>query len=201
MNLKKILDAIRMAFAPKQHGIYMGMARTCDVSFQYRMGAGFPGDVNRTHPATIEPTLVDINSPPTLYGQAVVVDSTTQGVRPLASGDSSLTDIYGITVRPFPIQGQSSTNYGASNIGAATPPTGQPMDVLRSGYIMSTLNGTASAVKGGTVYVWIAASSGSHVQGGFEAAATGGSTIQLPLKTSFNGPADANGIVEIAYNV
>ena len=201
MNLKKILSAIRAAFSAKDHGVYMGHARTCDISFQYRMGAGFPGDVNRTHPASIEPTLVDVNSPPTLYGQAVVVDPTTQGVRPLVAGDSSLTDIYGITVRPFPIQGQSSTNYGASNIGSATPPTSQPMDVLRSGYIMSTLSGTAAAVKGAPVYVWVAASTGSHIQGNFEASATGGSTIQLGLKTTFNGPADANGVVEIAYNI
>lgn len=201
MNLKKILSAILAAFRAKDHGIYMGTARTCDISFTYRMGAGFPGDVNRTHPVSIEACLVDSSAPPTLYGQAVVVDATTQGVRPLVAGDSALTDIYGITVRPFPIQQQSSTNYGASNIGSATPPTTQPMDVCRSGYIMSTLSGSTAAVKGGTVYVWVAASTGSHIQGNFEAAATGGSTIQLPVKTSFNGPADANGIVEIIYNI
>lgn len=201
MNLKKILSAIRAAFGAKDRGVYVGRARTCDISFGYRMGAGFPGDVNRTHPANIEPTLIDPSAPPTLYGQAVVVDATSQGVRPLVAGDSSLTAIYGITVRPFPIQGQSSSNYGASNIGAATPPTSQPMDVLRSGYIMSTLSGSAAAVKGGTVYVWVAASTGTHIQGNFEAAATGGSTIQLDAKTSFNGPADASGVVEIAYNI
>ena len=200
MNLKQMLRAIRAAFAGPRPGEFMGRQRTCDISIGYRMGAGFPGDVNRTHPASIEACLVDANSPPTAYGQAVVIDPTTQGVRPLSAGDSALTDIYGITVRPFPIQGQSSTNFGASNIGAATPPTSQPMDVLRSGYIMATLNGSTAAVKGGAVYVWIAASSGSHVQGGFEAAATGGSTIQLGVKTTFNGPADASGVVEIVYN-
>lgn len=201
MNLKKILSAIRAAFRAKDHGIYMGTSRTCDISFSYRMGAGFPGDVNRTHPVDIEACLIDPSAPPTLYGQAVVVDATSQGVRPLSAGDTALTTIYGITVRPFPIQGQSSTNYGASNIGSATPPTSQPMDVCRSGYIMSTLSGTAAAVKGAPVYVWVAASSGSHIQGNFEAAATGGSTIQIDAKTTFNGPADANGIVEIAINI
>ncbi|WP_144156548.1 hypothetical protein [Paraburkholderia sp. BCC1885] len=201
MFLKKMLRAILATFEPKRPGIYMGHARTCDISFGYRMGAGFPGDVNRTHPVNIEPCLVDPSAPPTLYGQAVVIDATSQGVRPLVAGDSSLTAIYGITVRPFPIQGQSSTNYGASNIGAATPPTSQPMDVVRSGYIMSTLSGSTAAVKGGTVYVWVAASSGSHIQGNFEAAATGGSTIALDAKTSFNGPADASGVVEVAFNI
>ncbi len=135
MFLKKMLRAILATFEPKRApGIYMGHARTCDISFGYRMGAGFPGDVNRTHPASIEACLVDVNAPPTLYGQAVVVDATTQGVRPLVAGDSALNDIYGITVRPFPIQQQAATNYGASNIGAGTPPTSQPMDVLRSGH-------------------------------------------------------------------
>jgi len=202
MFLKKMLRAILATFEPKRApGIYMGHARTCDISFGYRMGAGFPGDVNRTHPASIEACLVDVNAPPTLYGQAVVVDATTQGVRPLVAGDSALLDIYGITVRPFPIQQQAATNYGASNIGAGTPPTSQPMDVLRSGYIMATLSGSTAAVKGGAVYVWIAASTGSHIQGNFEAAATGGSTIQLGLKTTFNGPADATGVCEIAYNI
>lgn len=201
MFLKKMLRAILATFEPKRPGIYMGHARTCDISFGYRMGAGFPGDVNRTHPVDIEACLVDPSAPPTLYGQAVVVDATSQGVRPLVSGDSALTTIYGITVRPFPIQGQSSTNYGASNIGSATPPTSQPMDVCRAGYIMATLSGTAAAVKGAPVYVWIAASTGSHIQGNFEAAATGGSTIQIDSKTTFNGPADANGVVEIAINI
>jgi len=202
MNLKKILGAIRAAFHGKtRDGVYVGHARTCDISYGYRMGAGFPGDVNRTHPASIEPTLIDPSAPPTLYGQAVVIDATSQGVRPLVAGDSSLTAIYGITVRPFPIQQQSSTNYGASNVGSATPPTSQPMDVLRAGYIMSTLSGSAAAVKGAPVFVWVAASTGTHIQGNFEAAATGGSTIQLDAKTTFNGPADASGVCEIAFNI
>lgn len=196
MNLKKILR-----FRTRDTGRFVGRARTHDVAYTYRMGAGFVGDVNRTHPASIEPVLIDVNSPPTAYGQAVVVDPTTQGVRPLGAGDTSLDAIYGITVRPFPLQQSSANNYGTIGIGAATPPVAGVMDVLRSGYIMAALTGNASAVKGGRVYVWVAASSGNHVQGGFEAAATGGSTILLDEKTYFNGPADANGVVEIGFNI
>lgn len=196
MNLKKILR-----FRAKDAGRFVGRVRTHDIAFQYRMGAGFPGDVNRTHPASIEPTLIDSSAPPLGYGLAVVVDPTTQGVRQMAAGDSSLDAIYGITVRPFPTQQSSASNFGAIGIGAATPPTSGVMDVLRSGYIMSVLSGSTQPVKGGRVYVWVAASSGAHIQGGFEAAATGGSTIELDEKTYFNGPADASGVVEVSFNI
>jgi hypothetical protein len=178
--------------------ISMGRARTCDVSIAYRMAAGFPGDISRTHPATVEPAEMDPNNPPTAYGQAVVVDATTQGVRPLGASDGSLTDIYGITVRPFPIQTSTTSNAG---IGAVTPPVTGPMDVIRRGCMMATLNGSTLSAKGQPVYVWIAASTGNHVQGGFEAAASTGNTIQLGMKTTFNGPPDANGVVEIELNI
>lgn len=179
-------------------GIVKGRARTRDVAITYRMIAGFPGDVNRTHPAGIEPCLIDVNSPPTLYGAAVVCDATTNGVRPVTTGD---TAAYGVTVRPFPLQASAGSSYGAVGIGAATPPTSGVIDILRSGYIMATLNGTVPSTKGGTVYVRVASASAGKPIGGFEAAADGGNTITLPAQTTFNGPADATGNVEIAFNV
>ena len=33
--------------------------KTRDVAFTFRMGAGFAGDVNRTHPASIEPVMIE----------------------------------------------------------------------------------------------------------------------------------------------
>lgn len=164
------------------------------------MGAGFPGDVNRSHPASIEPCLVDASAPPTLFGQAVVVDPTTEGVRPLVAGDSALTTIYGVTVRPFPFQASTGGSYGSAAFGTATPQSPGAIDVLRDGYIMVQLNvGVAAAIKGGLVYIWVAATSGNHIQGGWETAAGGGSnTIALdPTLYGYNGPADANGNIEI----
>ncbi|MCI0152380.1 hypothetical protein KNO81_42040 [Paraburkholderia sediminicola] len=108
--------------------------------------------------------------------------------------------IYGITVLPFPTQRASGANYGAAGFGAAAPPANGALDVLRSGYIMTTLAGATPAGKGGPVYVWIAASSGPHVQSGFESTPTTGSTIALAGNTTFNGAADAASIVEIAFN-
>jgi hypothetical protein len=178
--------------------------KTRDVAFTFRMGAGFTGDVNRTHPASIEPVLIDASAPPLLFGEAVVVDPTTQGVRPLVAGDSALTKVYGVTVRAFPTQQSSGTNYGAAALGSAVPPVSGVMDVLRSGYIMVQLGNNAwpNAKKGSAVFVWIAASSGNHVQGAFEDTATGGSTIALDTSLyTFNGTADASGVVELAFNI
>lgn len=169
------------------------------TAFQFRMPAGFPGDVNRGHPSSIEPCLVDAAAPPTAFGQAVVVDATTEGVRPIVAGDSALTLIWGITVRPYPFQASTGGAYGSAAFGSATPQTPGAIDVLKAGYIMAKLNvGSVSPTKGAPVYIWYAATSGNHIQGGFESANTGGSTLQLdPSLYSFNGPSDADGNVEI----
>src|SRR5258708_28973564 len=181
---------------------HMGRARTLDygaTAIKYRMGAGFPGDVNRVHPASIEPCLIDASAPPFAYGIGVVVDPTTQGVRPIVAGDSALTDIYGVTVRAFPIQ-QGSVN---PQFNTGVPPTSGVIDVLRAGYIMvqlgnSTLTG---ALKGSLVDIWFAVASGAHVQGNFEASHTGGSSSSLANpESAFNGVQDANGIVELGLH-
>ena len=196
----------------KAAGTFKGRRRTCDDAITYRMRAGFLGEVNRSHPAGIEPCLIDASAPPTAYGQAVVVDATTQGVRPLVAGDSGLTGVYGFTVRPFPTQAASSAvgfggtqaEGGAISAASPTPPTSGSTDVLRSGYIIAKLNTGATAVKGAGVFIWVAATSGDHIQGGLESAASAGNTIALTDAGSvatFNGGADANGLVEIAFNV
>lgn len=180
----------------------LGRFRVCDAAgpvFTFRMGAGFPGDVNRTHPVSILPCLIDSNAPPTAYGQAVVVDPTTQGVRPLVAGDSGLTDVYGVTVRPYPLQ-QNSVNPA---FGSGTPPTTGIIDVCNSGFITVVLgDGTLTgALKGGTVYIWYATSTGHHVQGGFEASNTGGSTLALTFQAAlFNGVQDGSGFVELQFH-
>jgi len=183
-------------------GVFVGRARTRDIAITYRMLAGFPGDVNRTHPASIEPVLIDATNPPTAYGQLVVVDATTEGVRPIGAGDSALTDGYGITVRPWPQQQAAATNYGAAPFGSVAPPASGIMDVLKQGYIMVVCNNAAAnpPVKGQPVYVWYAASSGNHVQGGFEAAATSGSTFELPSDVTWQGGVDANNVAELVYH-
>lgn len=172
------------------------------MAFQYRMGAGFQGDVNRVHPFSVEPVILDPTNPPTFFGEPVAINTASMGVRALAAGDAALTDIYGVLVRPYPSQNGSIDGFGTFPFGSSTPPAlGRPMDVLRMGYIMVRVNGATR--KGGPVFIWIAASAGAHVQGGFEAAAgAAGETIALTLpKTTYNGVPDPNGIVELAYNI
>ena len=41
------------------------------VAFPFRMGAGFAGDVNRTHPATIEPNVNDTVNPLSFFGRNI----------------------------------------------------------------------------------------------------------------------------------
>jgi hypothetical protein len=170
------------------------------TAFPFRMGAGFAGTVNRLHPATIEPALNDPDAPVLGYGLAVMVDGTNNSVRQMAPGDDGATAVYGISCRPYPFQ--QSTGGAAAAFGAATPPEDQPVDVLRAGYILMPTVG--APVKGGQVYIWVAADSGDHVQGGAEVADDGANTIALTGAGSvakFNGPADANGVAEVMFNI
>lgn len=177
------------------------------MAFTFRMGAGNIGSVNRFHPASIEPAPIDPTTPPVI-GLAAVIDATSNKLRLVQAGDSGLTDIYGIPVRPWPFQqgNSASPNFvGAVGFATTAPVSVQygVWDVLRSGYIVVPING--AAVKGGTVYVWCAAASGAHLQGGFEAATPGGSgfIISGNDKTTFQGAPDAAAIPagEIAFNI
>lgn len=196
-----LLVAAFLPLSKKQRGTPLGRFRFADAidpsAFPYRMGAGYPGDINRTHPASVEPAKIDASAPPTGYGQPVLYDATTNGVRPFAAGDQSDTVAkgVGVTVRPYPIAQRSGGD--SASFGAATPPTSGPIDILKYGYIMVQLNDvTAVLHKGDPVYVWAVATSTIHTQAGIEAVASAGNTTQLK-NAYFNGPADANGVAEI----
>lgn len=180
----------------------MKRAKFKDVAFKYRMGAGYPGDVNRTHPVDILPSLMDTTNPPTAFGQAVVIDATSHAIRKLTAADTADLNLYGITVRPYPIQqAVSNQNFGAIGLGASALPTSGEVDVMCRGFmIVAVVPGVSTPVKGGPVYVWTAATSGSHIQGGFEAVASAGNTVEV-LNAYWNSAPDANGFAEIAFNI
>ena len=206
MNIKDKLFRLVIGAPRRSPAKFKGRKRTHDIAYNFRMGAGFPGDVNRFGlPATIEPVLMSPVTPPTAYGQPVIIDTVNGGVRPLVAGDTTVTALYGITVRPFPVQQSSGSNFGAAAIGAAAPLPSGYIDVVRSGYVIVQLGGVlTTAAKGGAVFVWVAASGGGHTQGFFETSNTGGSTINITTanpNTTFNGAADASGVTEVAYNV
>ena len=173
------------------------------MAYSYRQPLGRAGHVSRFHPsAVIEPGMLDpaIANALWMWGQAVLVGAN-QLIRPVAPGDTAITDIYGVTVLPYPIQMTSAANYGAAPFGQSAIPPNGTIDIMRSGYIVVPIVGTP--VKNGPVFVWVAATAAPHVQGGFEAAATAGSTIQIAgTKTTFMGGADANySVCELAFNI
>lgn len=171
--------------------------KTQDVAFAYRMGAGFPGVVTRQNPANIEPCAIDAANPPTAYGQAVMDSNQAVGFNISAFSDG--IEVYGVTVRPYPMQAASaSSDFGAQGFGASAPPVTGVIDVLRIGYITVPVVGTPE--KGGPVHIWTSASSGSHVQGGFEAAESVGNTVSI-LNMQFNNSKDSSGYVEVCIGI
>jgi hypothetical protein len=189
----------------------IGRAKTRDVAFTFRMNAGSPGEVNRSHPMSIEPALNEATgaNPLTYFGQAALVDSTNNAVRAVNNtSDSALGNtsaaIYGVLVRPFPFQSTGNTEtYGAEGFGVGGPPASAAVDVLKSGYILVQVNkvGGSTAIapkKGSAVYVRVANGGTGYPVGGFESTADGTATNQFTVSNAvFNGPADANGVAEI----
>ena len=166
-------------------------------AFQFRMGAGFPGDINRSHPFSAEPNLNDGTLPVLLTGLACI-RSATGTVRSIQVGDTSIA---GVVTRPFPTQAVSGSNYGAVGFGPAAPPPNAPIDVLNWGYIIVQVNSNgAGIVNGSPVYVWAAASSGAHVQGGFEGTNPAGNGFAV-TGAYFRGPVDTSGYTEVMIPV
>jgi hypothetical protein len=169
----------------------------------FRMGVGFPGDLTRMTPAAkVEPCLADPTNPPTALGQAVQLVAASGGVAPVTA---AAQQVWGVTVRGYPMQPPNASGfYGQAPFGNVSPwlTAGNPngaVDVLRSGYMTVQVNGTP--VRGGAVFIWIAATAAPHVQGGFEAAGTVGSTVQLPQTCTYQSGPDANGVCELAFNI
>lgn len=162
------------------------------VAYVTRVPAGFAGSVSRSDSLTIEQELIDSATPPTAYGQAVKVVSGK--IQPLASGDAG-TVAYGWLVRPYPAQ--SSSN----GLGVATPPSSGICDVLKRGFMTVPLK-LGTAAKAGQVYV-VTTAGGTVAVGDIVTSASpaGGGTAVAITNTFFVGPADANGIVEIAFKI
>lgn len=207
MKLRKILlGACSLLGLSKPDGEFVGRSKFRDAinasAFPFRMGAGSPGTVTRTHPASISAYINDATNPLTSYGQAAVFNSAGNDVRAVLTSDTTITTIAGVTVRPYPTAGVPTATVGApSTFGGGIPAPSLPVDICRIGSIIVPVSGITTNVKlGAPVFVWVAASSGAHVLGGFEGQATTGSTIALTSKWLWGGPPDADGNAELIFN-
>lgn len=168
---------------------------THDVAYGFRMGAGFPGDVNRSL-SSIVPNLTDSTDVIQAYGNPVLNKTSSNLVKGFVAADSTTPVICaGFCVRPMPSQQQAQSNFNTA-IGAAAPPTSGVVDIIKRGFVMCKLPAGVSVTKGGLVYVWFAVTSGNNIQGGLVGAASAGNAA-LITNAKFNGPADANGNVEV----
>jgi hypothetical protein len=158
--------------------------------FLYRMPSGIPGDVSRKLDSTIESQLLDAANPFASYG----VFGKLSGGKfvPLRQGDTADV-VYGLLVRPYPTQGAQEP------LGEAIPHPKGIANVLRRGY-MTVKNHAGAAANGGQVYVRVADATADKPIGGIEAAADGTNTIAV-TGSIFTNAGDANGNIEIAFNI
>lgn len=163
------------------------------TAFTYRMPYGIPGDVSRQSVATIETQLFDSTAAFGAYGLFGKIDSNGK-FAPIGSGDAAAA-IYGLLIRPYPTTGANASD----PLGTSVPPTSGCANILKRGYATVQINAGTAALNG-AVYVRVATASGAKVIGGIEAAADGTNTIQV-AGCVFTGAADANGNVEIAFNL
>jgi hypothetical protein len=167
------------------------------------MFCGFPGDVNRSNAGmTVTPESANPSYPIPAFGVPVAIITGGSGVRPLTAADTT-GSIYGWLVREYPNQAMPPNTYGAAQaLGVgAVPNTQGPLSVMRRGFMTVNVNAGSmgSAVKGGQVFVWTAATTTGHVQGNVEAVNSPGNTIAAPAL--FRGPVDSNGNTEIEINI
>ena len=164
------------------------------VAFLYRMPAGIPGDTSRASQATVESQLYDAAAPFSAYGLPVKISSVNGKAQPVGAGDAA-TAVVGFLARPYP------TNSSQEPLGVAVPATIGVCNVMVRGYMSVLLSsGSVSAVKNGQVYIRVASAAAGKPLGGIEAAADSANTIAVP-SCHFMGPADANGITELSFNV
>ena len=89
INLEMLNRIFGRQVAQQRRGKFVGRRFTQDVAIPFRMGAGAPGDVNRTHPADIPPFLVDPTNPPAGYGFPGLINTASNGLRGVLASDSS----------------------------------------------------------------------------------------------------------------
>lgn len=196
--MKKSLISLAVASLLASMAPAVVRSRTRDVAFQFRMGAGFPGDINRTHPFSVLPGLMNETDPIRRYGEPAIAVHGADGItyRGFKAGDTRVV-VDGILVRSYPVQQMATTGIN-SPIGAAAAPTSGVIDVLEDGFMIVKCEDFAAnpPSRSALVTVRIAATAGNKIQGGFHAAADAANTLTI-TNARWNGTADANGYAEL----
>ena len=144
------------------------------------MTRGFAGMLTRGYyDNTTEVLKNDTTAPVTAYGVAVKLNTKADSVTPTAAtGDA----VYGFSVREYGQAYRDETGKIVENKNLVT--------VLKRGYIAVKVTGEGTAARGGKVYL--------DASGAITASDSAATAVPGAI---FMGPADADGLVEIAYNI
>lgn len=155
---------------------------------------GIAGGITRPRDLTIEPVTLDYTKQFASYG--LPGKYVNDKFVPLESGDT-VSKVKGILVRPFPITSAADLAYLGVNVN-------QVGDNLKRGYIcvVATAGNAAAAKNGDPVYVRVAGGTTQSPVGSFVLSpdSTASNTPQL-TNAEVKGPGDADGRIEIAYNI
>lgn len=163
-----------------------------DNTILYRMSSGIAGAISRPQDLTVEPQTLESAKAFAAYGLAGKFSAGK--FVPIEAADTAAV-VVGIYVRPYPTASQPDK---VRQIGTGYNFAG---DCMKRGYVTVNLGADASAVAlGGEVYMRVATPSDTSPLGAFLAAADGANTVQL-TNAYFNGPGDANGNIELAFNI
>lgn len=163
-----------------------------DNTLLYRMPAGIAGAISRPQDLTVEPQVLDSAKVFPAYGLAGKISAGK--FVPIAAGDA-VTVLAGIFVRPYPTASQPDK---VRQIGSGYNFTG---DCMKRGYVTVNIGSDASAVAlSAPVFMRVDTPTTSSPLGAFLAAADGDNTVQI-TNAYFNGPGDASGNIELAFNI
>ncbi|HED3078604.1 TPA: hypothetical protein U2Q62_003476 [Citrobacter amalonaticus] len=163
-----------------------------DNTFLYRMSAGIAGAISRPQDLTVEPQTLDSAKAFAAYGLA---GKFSAGKFVPIEADDTAAVVVGIYVRPYPTASQPDK---VRQIGTGFNFAG---DCMKRGYVTVNIGADASSVAlGGAVFMRVATPTASSPLGAFLTAADGENTVQL-TNAYFNGPGDANGNIELAFNI
>lgn len=155
------------------------------------MPSGVPGDISRKQTTDVDSHPLDRVTANQFASYGVPGKLVAGFFTPIVVGDTAAS-IFGFLVRPYPTTSRDGLgNLPNANIGFGS--------IMRRGY-MTVKNNAGTPATNGVVYMRVATPGTGKPVGGIEAVADGANTVVIP-RTYFTSPADADGNVEIEYNI